>query len=158
MKATAIIMTAFAIFNQSAHADGLPPPRAYPLPPPPQPSQSCLMTALQMGYLTGRREVAYPNTEACIAFTRSRGVVLPYSSAPRYIPASRAITGHDETHHPDIRRSSLLVLRAPTAASAQHPTFRDASGRITGTVSIDSNGTKTFRDGSGRTTGTATRR
>jgi hypothetical protein len=25
MKATAIIMTAFAIFNQSAHADGLPP-------------------------------------------------------------------------------------------------------------------------------------
>jgi hypothetical protein len=83
MKATAIIMTAFAIFNQSAHADGLPPRSAYP--PPPQPSQSCLMTALQMGYLTGRREVAYANTEACIAFTRSRGVVLPYD-APRYSP------------------------------------------------------------------------
>ena len=28
-------------------------------------------------------------------------------------------------------------------------TFRDASGRVTGTVSSDSNGTKTFRDGSG---------
>jgi YD repeat-containing protein len=49
----------------------------------------------------------------------------------------------------------LLVLA--TAASAQQTTFRDASGRITGTVSTDSNGTKTFRDGSGRTTGTATR-
>ena len=48
-------------------------------------SQSCLMTALQMGYLTGRREVAYANTEACIAFTRSRGVVLPYDG-PRYYP------------------------------------------------------------------------
>ena len=83
MKATAIIMTAFAIFNQSAHADGLLPRPA--LPPPPQPSQSCLMTALQMGYLTGRREVAYANTEACIAFTGSRGVVLPYDS-PRYYP------------------------------------------------------------------------
>src|SRR6476660_5536774 len=86
MKATAIIMTAFAILSQSAHADGLPPHQAaYPLPPPPQPSQSCLMTALQMGSLTGRREVAYANTEACIAFTRSRGVVLPYEW-PRYYP------------------------------------------------------------------------
>jgi hypothetical protein len=85
MKATAIIMTAFAIFNQSAHADGLPPRPVYPLPPPPQPSQSCLMTALQMGYLTGRREVAYANTEACLAFTRSRGVMLPYDQ-PRYYP------------------------------------------------------------------------
>jgi hypothetical protein len=59
-------------------ADGL---RARPAPagpPPPQPSRSCLMTALQLGYLTGRREVAYSATEACLAFTRSRGVVLPY--------------------------------------------------------------------------------
>jgi YD repeat-containing protein len=47
-----------------------------------------------------------------------------------------------------------LVLAAP--AHAQQATIRDASGRITGTVSTDSNGTKTFRDGSGRTTGTAT--
>jgi hypothetical protein len=72
MKATTIIMTAFAIFNQSAHADGLPPAQALP---PPQPSQSCMMTALQMGYLTGRRDVAYANTEACLMFTRSRGAV-----------------------------------------------------------------------------------
>jgi hypothetical protein len=64
-------------------ADGLllPPQQAYP----PPPSQSCLMTALQMGYLTGRREVAYANTEACLAFTRSRGVMLPYDQ-PRYYP------------------------------------------------------------------------
>jgi hypothetical protein len=34
-------------------ADGLP-RQAYPLPPPPQPSQSCMMTALQLGYLTGQ--------------------------------------------------------------------------------------------------------
>ena len=49
------------------------------------PRHALLLTALQMGYLTGRREVAYANTEACIAFTRSRGVVLPYD-APRYYP------------------------------------------------------------------------
>jgi hypothetical protein len=37
-------------------ADGLRAgPRQYPLPPPPQPSQSCLMTALQLDYQTGRR-------------------------------------------------------------------------------------------------------
>jgi YD repeat-containing protein len=50
-----------------------------------------------------------------------------------------------------------LTLAMITAASAQNQTtFRDASGRTTGTVTTDSNGTKTFRDGSGRTTGTAT--
>jgi hypothetical protein len=38
-----------------------------------------------VGYLTGRREVAYANTEACLAFTRSRGVMLPYDQ-PRYYP------------------------------------------------------------------------
>jgi hypothetical protein len=65
-----------------AHADGLP-PQAYP---PPQPSASCLMTALQMGYLTGRREVASANTEACLAFTRSRGAVLPYAYTGPYVP------------------------------------------------------------------------
>jgi hypothetical protein len=84
-----LIITAAAVLATLGPvlADGLlvPPHQAYPLPPPPQPSQSCLMTALQMGYLTGRREVAYANTEACIAFTRSRGVVLPYD-APRYYP------------------------------------------------------------------------
>jgi YD repeat-containing protein len=53
---------------------------------------------------------------------------------------------------------AALTLAMITAASAQtSTTIRDASGRITGTVTNDSNGTKTFRDGSGRTTGTATR-
>jgi hypothetical protein len=50
-----------------------------------------------------------------------------------------------------------LTLTTITAASAQNQTtFRDASGRTTGTVTTDSNGIKTFRDASGRTTGTAT--
>ena len=84
MKATAIIMTAFAIFSQSAHADGLPPRQALP---PPQPSQSCLMNALQLGYQTGRREVAYAATEACLMFTRERGVVLPYGYYGPYVPS-----------------------------------------------------------------------
>src|SRR5262245_12433637 len=35
-------------------------------------------------------------------------------------------------------------------------TYRDGSGRMTGTATRDANGTRTFRDGSGRTTGTAT--
>jgi hypothetical protein len=86
MKATAIIMTAFAIFNQSAHADGLPPRPVYP-PPPPQPSQSCLMTTLQLGYLTGRREAAYSATEACMYFAGSRGAVLPYGYYGPYVPS-----------------------------------------------------------------------
>jgi hypothetical protein len=77
-----LIMTAAAVLAtlDPVLADGL---RGLP---PPQPSQSCLMTALQMGYLTGRREVAYANTEACLAFTRSRGVMLP-CDAPRYYPS-----------------------------------------------------------------------
>ena len=66
-----LIITAAAVLATLGPvlADGLlvPPHQAYPLPPPPQPSQSCLMTALQLGYLTGRREVAYSATEACIA-------------------------------------------------------------------------------------------
>ena len=49
----------------------------------------------------------------------------------------------------------LTAILLATAASAQQTTLRDASGRITGTVTTDANGTKTFRDGSGRTTGTA---
>src|SRR4029453_14666397 len=64
--------------------------RARPAPAgplPPQPSQSCLMTALQMGYLTGRREVAYANTEACLLFTRSRGAQLPYGYYGPYVPS-----------------------------------------------------------------------
>jgi hypothetical protein len=83
MKATPIIVTAFVIFSQSAQADGLPPPQALP---PPQPSQSCLTNALQLGYQTGRREVAYAATEACLMFTRSRGAVLPYAYTGPYVP------------------------------------------------------------------------
>jgi hypothetical protein len=80
----AIVAVAFALFDRPARGDGLPPPRAAL--PPPQPSQSCLMTALQMGYLTGRRELAYANTEACLLFTRSRGAVLPYGYYGPYVP------------------------------------------------------------------------
>ena len=54
---------------------------------------------------------------------------------------------------------AALMLATITAASAQsQTTFRDASGRTTGTATTDRNGQKTFRDGSGRTTGTATTR
>jgi hypothetical protein len=50
-----------------------------------------------------------------------------------------------------------LTLAMITAAWAQNQTtFRDASGRTTGTATTNSQGTKTFRDASGRTTGTAT--
>ena len=50
----------------------------------------------------------------------------------------------------------LSMIMGLGMAQAQQTTFRDASGRTTGTASTDSNGTKTFRDASGRTTGTAT--
>jgi hypothetical protein len=48
------------------------------------------------------------------------------------------------------------LVQFAAASAQQSTTFRDASGRITGTVTTDSNGTRTFRGGSGRTTGTAT--
>jgi len=80
MLAAAIMVVALPV-----RADGLPP--HHPLPPLPQPSQSCLMTALQLGYLTGRREVAYSATEACLLFTRSRGAVLPYGYYGPYVPS-----------------------------------------------------------------------
>ena len=69
-------------------ADGLlvPPHQAYPLPPSPQPSQACMMNALQLGYQTGRREVAYAATETCMAFAGSRGAVLPYGYYGPYVP------------------------------------------------------------------------
>ena len=84
MRRLIIIAAAVLATLDPVLADGLlvPPHQAYPLPPPPQPAQSCMMTALQMGYLTGRREVAYANTEACLLFTHERGVQLPYYWLP----------------------------------------------------------------------------
>jgi hypothetical protein len=38
-------------------------------------------------YLTGRREVAYANTEACMYFAGSRGAVLPYGYYGPYVPS-----------------------------------------------------------------------
>lgn len=50
---------------------------------------------------------------------------------------------------------TAVFLLAHSAAHAQ-TTFRDASGRQTGTATTSSNGTTTFRDSFGRQTGTAT--
>lgn len=50
---------------------------------------------------------------------------------------------------------SLIALAVPAAAQNQ-TTFRDSSGRTTGTATTDSQGTTVFRDAGGRTTGTAT--
>jgi hypothetical protein len=50
--------------------------------------------------------------------------------------------------------ASIAALMMPRAVWGQ-TTFRDASGRQTGTASTSSNGTTTFRDSSGRQTGTA---
>jgi hypothetical protein len=91
--ALAIIVAFQAI---SARADGLPPgppgprmqPGIYPVPVAPPPgSPSCMMTALQLGYLTGRREIAYSGTEACMYFTGARGAVLPYGFYGPYVPS-----------------------------------------------------------------------
>jgi hypothetical protein len=87
LTATAALLAALV----PALADGLlmPPRQAYPVPVPAQgsPSQSCLMTALQLGYLTGRRELAYSATEACMVFAGSRGAVLPYGYYGPYVPS-----------------------------------------------------------------------
>ncbi len=48
-----------------------------------------------------------------------------------------------------------LGLLATTASAQTSTTFRDASGRTTGTATT-SGSTTTYRDSSGRTTGTAT--
>jgi YD repeat-containing protein len=48
-----------------------------------------------------------------------------------------------------------LLVGFMSLAHAQQQTFRDASGRLTGTVTQSGNQT-TFRDANGRTTGTAT--
>ena len=51
----------------------------------------------------------------------------------------------------------LVALLLPQMAEAQTETFRDSTGRITGTASRDANGTVTYRDGIARMTGTRTR-
>jgi hypothetical protein len=51
----------------------------------------------------------------------------------------------------------LVALLLPPSAGAQTQTFRDASGRISGTANRDANGTVTYRDSMGRITGTSTR-
>ena len=51
------------------------------------------MNALQLGYQTGRREVAYAATEACLMFTRSRGAVLPYVTLLLRLSVQHLLTG-----------------------------------------------------------------
>jgi hypothetical protein len=97
--AAAIIMIATVLMSRSARADGMrgppgPPPQAqngnpglYPQPVPLQrPGRSCLMTALQLGYQTGRNELAYAGMEACAIFAGSRGFGLPYGYYGPYVP------------------------------------------------------------------------
>lgn len=98
--AAAIIMIAAVLMTRPAAADGErrpppgPPPQAqngnpglYPQRVPlQQGGPSCLMTAVQMGYLTGRRELAYVNAEACAIFAGSRGFGLPYGYHGPYVP------------------------------------------------------------------------
>ena len=89
----AIAMITFTLYNRPARADGLivppPPPNpqagVYPVPVGQPRSPSCLMNALQLGYQTGRRDVAYAATEACMLFAGSRGVVLPYGFYGPYV-------------------------------------------------------------------------
>jgi hypothetical protein len=61
----------------------------------------------------------------------------------------------------DEKMKTLIILVALcTAASAQQSpqtTFRDSSGRTTGTAFTDSQGTTTYRDAGGRTIGTGSR-
>lgn len=89
----AILTVALALFGRPARGDGLrgppgPPPQ-YAVrpqgPPPPIPSSSCTMTAIQLAYQTGRRELAYLGAEHCIA-AGERGVVLPYGYYGPYVP------------------------------------------------------------------------
>src|SRR5512132_3103947 len=83
------------------------------------------MTALQMGYLTGRREVAYANTEACLLFTRSRGAVLPYGYFGPYVPSDWVPVGccrRLDTTYPAhrLRLLDTARLRSRTADEIRH--------------------------------------
>jgi hypothetical protein len=65
------------------------------------------------------------------------------------IPAARA------QQQPTITLPEITVEAKRPTASAQQSTFRDSSGRTTGTAATSGNQT-TYRDDRGRTTGTAT--
>jgi hypothetical protein len=54
------------------------------------------------------------------------------------------------------RDSSGRTTGTASTDSGGQTTYRDAGGRTLGTSSTDSQGTMTFRDAGGRTTGTAT--
>jgi hypothetical protein len=71
----AIIIVSLALFSRSARPDGLLPPPAIVYAPPytlpyvqGPPTQSCLMTAIQLGYQTGNRYVANAAAAACRAY------------------------------------------------------------------------------------------
>ena len=51
--------------------------------------------------------------------------------------------------------AAIVILMIATAYAEPSATYRDASGRMTGTAERTGNGTIQFRDGSGRMTGTA---
>lgn len=85
---TAILIFALALFGRPARGDGMrgppgPPPQAMrgPAPPP----SSCTLTAIQLAYQTGRRDLAYLGAEACIA-AGERGVTLPYGYYGPFVP------------------------------------------------------------------------
>jgi YD repeat-containing protein len=54
--------------------------------------------------------------------------------------------------------AAFMLCALGGSAQAQQPTtFRDASGRLTGTAVNNGDGSTSFRDAAGRLTGTATR-
>ena len=56
------------------------------------------------------------------------------------------------------RDSSGRTTGSATTNSSGKTTYRDASGRTKGTASTSSSGKTTYRDASGRTTGSSTRK
>ena len=146
-----LIITAAAVLATLGPvlADGLPVPphQAYPLPPPPQPSQSCLMTALQMGYLTGRREVAYGSTLRLAYCSRGGNAAL---CCRMFIWAALSTRpsgyGPPEIPSPGERPMKLTALFAAillafaTAASAHKPRFAMPVVGLPARSATDSNG------------------
>ena len=78
-----------------------------------QPSQSCLMTALQLGYLTGRREVGCSATEACMLFAGSRAARGPVAGQCRAEHASGQLQNSErpDTVGGDHRRGGVSQRR-----------------------------------------------